>query len=66
MIRIFFAIILFSLSCEGIGDKNDEIILSSGEKNSADLMHSHPIYWDGNADMYSKTVIFMNQAPAPQ
>lgn len=66
MIRIFLTIILLSLSCEGIGDKNDETILSSDEKNSADLMHSHPIYWDGNADMYSLTVTFINQAPAPQ
>ena len=62
MIRILFVMILFSMSCEGGGGSGEEIIYSTGgKKTAASLGNSQPIYWDGNSDMYSLSVTFVNQ-----
>ena len=62
MTRILFVMILFSMSCEGGGGSDGEIIYSTGgKKAAASLGSSQPIYWDGNSDMYSLSVTFVNQ-----
>ena len=45
MIRILFVMILFSMSCEGSGGSDGEIIYSTGgKKAAASLGSSQPIY----------------------